>query len=135
MNGPLARAPVEPPAPRPEQPDPLDDATVGRERLLRCAACGTAVAEARSMFSPDGGAPRRVFANPAGRVFEIVCVRATSATRAVGVPTHEHTWFPGHEWRVLLCGICGSHLGWAFGTGSQVAFCALITEKISEDGG
>jgi hypothetical protein len=102
------------------------------DRALRCAACGNPLARAADVCAPGGGLARRVFANPAGRVFEVVCVRRMLDAHAVGRPTLEHTWFPGLAWSVLLCGKCAAHVGWRFH--GEGGFFALITTAVVESG-
>jgi cereblon len=78
-----------------------------------------------------------MFANPAGRVFELLTVRAATSVEAWGTPTTEHTWFVGYAWRVLLCANCVNHLGWRFDAvsgGEPPAFFGFVTSEIVQDG-
>lgn len=127
-----------------DAPDrPLDESTAPsdgaadteRSRAWRCRACGQRVAECGAEWSPTDGATRFVFANPAGRVFEIVTLSAAPGAKAWGEPTLEHTWFPDHLWRMLSCAGCGRHLGWAFepvGTTSR-GFVGLSTREVVQE--
>ena len=104
----------------------------GDERAIRCRSCGNRVSEAESRTAPTGAGSSFVFANPAGRVFELVTVAAARGVISVGEPTHEHTWFPGFAWRTILCASCHSHLGWRFDATSPPPFWGLIVSEISE---
>jgi len=122
-------------ATRPEkgaEPERHSDSDVALEkpRPLRCRSCGATISDANQIFGV-----RQVFANPAGRVFEILRVRNVRSVEVWGEPTTEHTWFSGYAWRALVCGECLSHLGWQFDavSGSEPAvFFGLITSEIVE---
>jgi hypothetical protein len=118
---------------RSRAPGETDDTALSPARRIRCRTCREAVSQRESVFSPSGGASRHVFANPAGRVFEILTVRE-AAIRPWGEPTQEHTWFPGFAWRVGLCAACQAHLGWRFDPVAEgPAFFGLITTEIEEE--
>jgi hypothetical protein len=46
----------------------------------------------------------------------------------MGMPTLEHTWFPGHAWSYCVCNNCGQHLGWYYD--GQSVFVGLIKGRI-----
>ncbi len=123
--------------PRPErEQDPRgdDEELLSTSREIRCRRCGTGISQQKYVFSPTGGSSQFVFANPAGRVFEVLAVRRATALELFGEPTQEHTWFPGFAWRAGFCSGCGVHLGWCFDAvpgGTQ--FFALITSEIVEE--
>lgn len=80
-----------------------------------------------------GPRSRHVFANPAGRVFALVTVAAAPGAFAIGAPTFEHTWFPGHPWRVALCRGCHGHVGWCFEqTDGSEAFWGLWLDALRQ---
>jgi hypothetical protein len=107
-------------------PAPSDAAAVEKPAWLRCRRCREPIAER------DGVRSRHVFANPAGRVFEILVVKA-ARLEPNGAPTEEHTWFPGFAWRVGTCVGCGFHLGWIFDPAREgVCFYGLITSELEE---
>jgi len=79
---------------------------------------------------------RSVFANPAGRVFEVLSVRHAAAVVLWGEPTLEHTWFSGYAWRPITCSVCGRHLGWCFDAvadAEPARFYSFITSEVVED--
>jgi cereblon len=106
------------------------------ERHLRCRTCGAKIADPRSVFAASDGRVRHVFANPSGRVFEILTLLVAEGLILYGPATLEFTWFPGHSWRVALCAHCGAHLGWRFEAASQgatpPAFYGLLTSELVE---
>jgi hypothetical protein len=133
MNTWLLRDPPQPSAPG-SAPSSTTGAQTRRRGLIICRVCGAAVSDSDSVFAKSGESSRVVFANPAGRVFEVLTVRRASG-RISGEPTREHSWFPGFFWCYLSCAECGRHLGWSFGGpdwSAPAAFYALITSEISE---
>jgi ribosomal protein S27E len=126
----------QPPGSSGARPRP-DDAgeVVGTGPRIRCRGCGAVLSEPRNIFSPAGSSARSVFANPAGRVFEVLCLREATSVVPWGEPTLEHTWFSGYAWRPVTCASCGSHLGWCFdamGGALPVRFFGLITSEVVE---
>ena len=120
---------------RAPKPDAAGETRV--ERAFFCARCATRLADATRLFSPLGGACRFVFANPAGRIFEIVTITEAENVLALGEPMLEYSWFPGFAWSMLLCAGCSTHLGWRFdavGAGGA-SFVAFITSAVVEGGG
>lgn len=92
-----------------------------------CAWCLTRVANENDRFRYQGK-DEFAFSNPEGVHFDIITFSETRGCRQAGVPTLEHTWFPGHAWSFCQCGECGLHLGWYFA--GQHAFAGLIKERI-----
>lgn len=95
-----------------------------------CRACGGAVT-ARDQKIQVSGSHNHTFFNPAGIVFELGCFHQASGCLAVGVPSSEFTWFPGHIWRIALCRHCRTHLGWLFAMEGNT-FYGLILNKLRE---
>jgi len=75
-----------------------------------------------------GGRSEFRFRNPEGVWFHLVTFWRTSGGRDVGVPTVEHTWFPGHAWSYCLCAQCRMHLGWFYS--GPAHFVGLIRDRI-----
>ncbi len=115
----------------PSAPGAHDEGETKAERGIFCATCQTWIAAATPTVAPLGDRCRFVFANPAGRLFEIVTLSEASNVFVLGEATHEHTWFPGFSWRVLVCAACAEHLGWRF-DGGGASFVALITTAVVE---
>lgn len=116
------------------RPDASDEGRTTRASAWLCRSCAHRIAELGDVMSPCDGVTRFVFANPAGRVFEIFTLRRAAGARVWGEPTLEHTWFVGHAWRMLACGGCGRHLGWEFRpvAGGGAGFCGLISAELVE---
>jgi hypothetical protein len=127
------------PAPRTSGPSANADAAARdeTERHLRCRSCGAKVADPGSLFAATDGRVRHVFANPSGKVFEILTLLVAKGLVLYGPPSLEFTWFPGHAWRVALCAQCGTHLGWSFEAASEGVtpplFFGLLTSELVED--
>jgi hypothetical protein len=111
----------------PDLESQISPAPSGPEGDWLCAWCLNLVANERDRFT-YAGKNEFTFTNPAGLRFEIITFCETRACHQQGVPTLEHTWFPGHAWSYCQCGQCGQHLGWNF-TG-QHHFAGLIKERI-----
>lgn len=87
----------------------------GDDEAIWCAACGARISDRGSLFTAPGSeTPTRVFANPHGKVFEVLTLRRAERLVAFGRPTSDFTWFAGYAWTVVLCAGCAAHLGWAF---------------------
>jgi hypothetical protein len=119
--------------PTERRPDEAQDTGVGDEprprerKVLRCAACGTAITDDTRRIEISG-AHRHVFVNPHGEVFEVGCFAAADGVRAIGPASDFFSWFPGYAWRVALCSGCGVHLGWTYGDGPE--FVGLILPRL-----
>lgn len=92
-----------------------------------CAWCLHRVADDKDRFKYDGQ-DEFSFTNPEGIRFEIITFTDTVGCRQTGLPTLEHTWFPGHAWSFCQCDSCGQHLGWYY-SGPQ-HFVGLIKNRI-----
>ncbi|MCX7825241.1 MAG: cereblon family protein, partial [Verrucomicrobiae bacterium] len=75
--------------PSPHEGDPATD--------WLCAWCLNRVASERDRIAFNGQT-EFAFKNPAGIAFIILTFARTLGCRRLGVPTLEHTWFPGHAW-------------------------------------
>ena len=104
---------------QPSQVDPAND--------WLCAWCLNRVANEKDRYSSDGKSDFS-FKNPEGIRFNILTFSPTLGCRQRGVPTLDHTWFPGHMWSYCVCDRCGIHLGWYY-TG-PTAFAGLIRDRI-----
>jgi hypothetical protein len=117
-----------------EVEDPADPTGAGapegeRLRAIWCAACAAALCDHDDRVEVSG-ASTHTFVNPAGIVFEILCV-TEAAVHEVSPRQSVFSWFPGYVWAVCACAACRVHLGWRF-TGGGPAFVGLIRERIVE---
>jgi hypothetical protein len=92
-----------------------------------CAWCHNRVANEKDRF-PYNGKDEFTFSNPERIRFAIITFSRTLGCRQTGVPTSEHTWFPGYAWSYCLCGNCGQHLGWYYTR--TIEFAGLIIARI-----
>ena len=85
--------------------------------LLTCARCGVGLAKMSDIVLVSDAGATGSFVNPGGAVHDMITVSGTSAgpkLRLHGVPSSEHSWFPGYQWTIASCGTCGTHMGWRF---------------------
>ena len=99
-------------------------------RVLRCLACGAAIADADDRVALQGG-HEHVFVNPGGHDYRIRLYHQAPGACPIGPATSFYSWFPGYAWRVLVCGGCGAHLGWDYGPAP--GFVGLIVDRLAED--
>ena len=92
-----------------------------------CAWCLNRVATENDRFQYEGK-DQFAFSNPDGIPFRIMTFSSTVGCLGSGVPTLEHTWFPGHAWSFCQCDCCGEHLGWYY-TGPY-HFAGLILDRL-----
>jgi len=92
-----------------------------------CAWCLNRIAVDEDRFKYEGE-DHFAFSNPDGITFRIITFSRTLGCSEAGVPTLEHTWFPGHAWSFCQCDECGHHLGW-FYTGTY-QFVGLIIDRL-----
>lgn len=101
---------------------------------IYCARCGHLVTRTRWKIAIGGG--ERVFTNPAGFSFHVVCFADAPGAEPAGDPTEQHTWFAGYLWCFALCKGCAQHLGWHYRAGEGAPegadqFFGLIKDKLS----
>lgn len=82
--------------------------------------------EARISLS---GSHEHFFRNPAGIRFRVACFAYAPGAEAFGIPTEEHTWFPGYAWNLALCRSCAAHLGWKYQS-TDGGFFGLIADRL-----
>ena len=92
-----------------------------------CVFCHSRVAHDRDRFEFEGK-DEFTFINPDGIRFEIITFSHADSCHETGVPTLEHTWFPGHRWSYCQCGECGLLLGWYYK--GQHRFAGLIRARL-----
>ena len=112
-------------------PERRDEEEVADERAVVCAACRHALTTRRARVEVDGKHVH-TFVNPSGIEFVVACFEDAPGARSVGAWEDFWTWFPGHAWRIALCGRCGAHVGWAFARAASGAraFFALVLDRV-----
>lgn len=81
------------------------------------------------------GSHQHTFANPHGIIFQIGCFQSVRNCGYVGAATPEWSWFKGYSWRILVCTMCLTHLGWLFTSSGKASFSGLILDRIIESKG
>jgi hypothetical protein len=99
------------------------------EQHVMCRECLHGITSADQRMEMLGS-HLHTFQNPQGLVFDIGLFRDAWGCAQAGPPTVEFTWFPGHAWRVALCGRCLAHLGWRYQTASGASFYGLIISRL-----
>ena len=92
-----------------------------------CAWCLNRVASEKDRLLHEGKSEFS-FKNPEGVRFNLFIFSRTLGCRQLGIPTLEHTWFPGHAWSYCVCDRCRTHLGWFYAGPSE--FAGLIRDRI-----
>jgi hypothetical protein len=92
-----------------------------------CAWCLSRVASEKDRLLHEGKSEFS-FKNPEGVRFNLFIFSRTLGCRQLGIPTLEHTWFPGHAWSYCVCDRCRTHLGWFYAAPSE--FAGLIRDRI-----
>ncbi len=85
---------------------------------LYCSRCGQRLAEKSSLFQVGSIG---LHVNPHGIVHDTVTLHdvCNGCVILVGSRVSEDSWFPGYEWQVADCSVCGQHMGWCFTLCSQ----------------
>ena len=103
----------------------------GPENYILCRQCHQVVTTNDDRMAMEGS-HRHTFANPHGIVFEIGCFKSIIGCGYAGPLSDEFTWFKGYGWRIAVCGMCLTHLGWLFVSGSGNSFHGLILDRLIE---
>lgn len=99
------------------------------EKFL-CKACNQIITSPRERIEVNGS-HAHTFVNPSGILFEIGCFRIAVGCAYVGYPTREWSWFTGYSWRVVVCGLCLTHLGWLYTGETFDSFYGLILNRLT----
>jgi len=101
------------------------------EDAVLCRQCHQVLTNRSARISIQG-AHQHTFANPNGIVFQIGCFRSVRGCGYVGPTTSEWSWFKGYSWRILVCTMCLTHLGWRYTSAGNEGFSGLILDRIIE---
>jgi hypothetical protein len=101
------------------------------EKYILCRQCRQVIT------SPDErivvqGSHQHTFANPHGIIYEIGCFRSVIGCGYAGPASDEFSWFRGFSWRVAVCAMCLTHLGWLFISSGSDSFNGLILDRLLE---
>ena len=108
-----------------------EDPSPEEEEYILCRQCHQAITKPAERIAMQGS-HRHTFANPHGIVFEIGCFRRVKGCGYAGAASDEFSWFAGYSWRVCVCTMCLTHLGWMFSTKGGDSFHGLILDRLIE---
>ena len=110
-----------------------EDPSPEEEEYILCRQCHQAISRPADRIMMQGS-HRHTFANPHGIVFEIGCFRSVTGCGYAGAASDDFSWFAGYSWRVCLCALCLTHLGWMFSRMGSDVFHGLILDRLIEPG-
>jgi hypothetical protein len=109
--------------------DETEEKTEEQEEYILCRQCRNII------VSPDDriivqGSHQHTYANPHGIVFEIGCFKNVKGCGHAGPPSEDFSWFAGFNWRIAVCLMCLTHLGWLFSGPGKEGFHGLILDRL-----
>ena len=111
----------------------IEDETVPKEsdngEYIRCRQCYQVLTRPAERIAVQG-THQHTFANPQGIVYHVGCFRSVRGCGYVGPATDEFTWFRGFSWRIAICSMCLTHLGWFFMSKGNESFNGLILDRL-----
>lgn len=126
----------------PESPDlggktkvEFDEEEQKEPRRFYCKACTQWVAFVSDTLQVGDIPTLTLQINPHGFVHEVITVKYVVHCLIAGDPVPADSWFPGYNWRFLLCQQCQSHLGWSYHRPREMemAFAGLRKACVVED--
>lgn len=99
------------------------------EEHILCRQCHSILTRPAERINIQGS-HHHTFANPHGVVFEIGCFGAVEGCGYAGPASDEFSWFKGFSWRVAVCVMCLTHLGWFFESYDGGNFHGLILDRL-----
>jgi len=109
--------------------DETEDQASDKEEYLRCLQCNNVITSPSERIQVQGS-HQHTYANPHGIVFEIGCFKSVKGCGHVGPASSEFSWFKGFSWRVAVCLVCLTHLGWLFVSPDGDSFHGLILDRL-----
>ena len=111
----------------------LEEQTKEEERsiddYILCRQCHQIITSETERMAIQGS-HLHTFANPNGIVFEIGCFEHSIGCAFSGHSSMEFTWFAGFSWRIAVCGMCLTHMGWLFESTGGRRFHGLILDRL-----
>ena len=96
---------------------------------ILCRQCRQVITVAAERITIQGS-HQHTFANPQGIIYQTGCFQNANGCSYTGPLTSEWSWFKGFDWRIAVCGICHTHLGWLFATAENEYFNGLILNRL-----
>ena len=109
--------------------DEAQEQTSDQEEYIRCRQCHNVITSPTERIQVQG-LHQHTFANPHGIVFEIGCFRSVKGCGHAGPASKEFSWFKGFSWRIAVCIMCLTHLGWLFDSTDEESFHGLILDRL-----
>ena len=100
-----------------------------QEEYIRCRQCHNVITSPTERIEVQGS-HQHTFANPHGIVFEIGCFRTVKGCGHAGPASQEFSWFAGYSWRIAVCVMCLTHLGWLFASSDYTSFHGLVLDRL-----
>ena len=100
-----------------------------------CKACNQWVAFVSDTLQVGDIPTLTLQINPHGFVHEVITLKYVVHCLIAGPPVPADSWFPGYEWRFLLCQQCQAHLGWSYHRPREISmtFAGLRKASIFEE--
>ena len=101
------------------------------EKYILCRQCHQVITSPAERIVVQGS-HQHTFANPHGIIYEIGCFRSVIGCGCAGPVSDEFSWFRGFSWRVAVCTMCLTHIGWLFISFGSDSFNGLILDRLLE---
>jgi len=101
------------------------------EKYILCRQCLQVITSPAERIAVQGS-HQHTFANPHGIIYEIGCFRSVIGCGYAGPASDEFSWFRGFSWRVAVCTMCLTHMGWLFISFGSDSFNGLILDRLLE---
>ncbi|MFC1857106.1 cereblon family protein [Thermodesulfobacteriota bacterium] len=99
------------------------------EEYILCRQCLQVITSPSERITVQGS-HAHTFSNPHGMVYNIGCFRSVRGCGYIGPAAEEFTWFRGFSWRIAVCSMCLTHLGWLFESRGNESFNGLILDRL-----
>ena len=109
--------------------DETEEQESDKEEYILCRQCHNIITSPIERIEVQGSHQHN-FANPHGIVFEIGCFRNVKGCGHAGSFSTEFSWFKGFSWRIAVCIMCLTHLGWLFASQYSDSFHGLILDRL-----
>lgn len=124
-----------PESPKTDQSEEIEDSPKRKPRRFFCKKCKQWVAFVSDAIQVDDIPTLTLQINPHGFVHEVITVKYVVHCLIAGPPVPADSWFPGYEWRFLICQQCQAHLGWSYHAPNEttMSFAGLRRATILEE--
>ena len=109
--------------------DETEEQASDKEEYILCRQCHNIITSPTERIEVQG-LHQHNLANPHGIVFEIGCFRNVKGCGHAGSFSAEFSWFKGFSWRIAVCIMCLTHLGWLFASSDSDSFHGLILDRL-----